>query len=181
MCVHFSLGSGFLYINKRVCKQICPVWLQGRKDWIHAPVEAPRGGGDGRVYTRFAQGFVCLTLPSPYFFSYLGLVLSPSRLQTRMFRNSSLEPQAFVKRASTGNRLLFCCQPCDVTSVVHRWELRRLKKRQIAHLRKHTLSSDLKHFLIIIIRFNFLKALFYDWKTFLKSKRTCMAFASIAL
>ena len=34
----FSPGSGFLYINKHVCKQICPVWLQGRKDWIHAPV-----------------------------------------------------------------------------------------------------------------------------------------------
>ena len=39
--MRFSLGSGFLYINKHVCKQICPVWLQGRKDWIHAPVEAP--------------------------------------------------------------------------------------------------------------------------------------------
>ena len=32
MCVHFSLESGFLSINKHVCKQICPVWLQGRKD-----------------------------------------------------------------------------------------------------------------------------------------------------
>ena len=30
--MRFSLGSGFLYINKHVCKQICPVWLQGRKD-----------------------------------------------------------------------------------------------------------------------------------------------------
>ena len=36
--MRFSLGSGFLYINTHVCKQICPVWLQGRKDWIHAPV-----------------------------------------------------------------------------------------------------------------------------------------------
>ena len=43
--MRFSLGSGFLYINKHVCKQICPVWLQGRKDWIHAPVEAPLWGG----------------------------------------------------------------------------------------------------------------------------------------
>ena len=32
MCVRFSLGTGFLYINKHVCKQIRPVWLQGRKD-----------------------------------------------------------------------------------------------------------------------------------------------------
>ena len=104
MC--FSLGTGFLSINKHVCKQIRPVWLQGRKDWIHAPVEAPFGGGGGGVYTRFAPGFVCLTLPPRYFFSYLGLVLSPSCLRTRMSCNSSLVSQAFVKRASTGNRLL---------------------------------------------------------------------------
>ena len=109
--MRFSLGSGFLYINKHVCKQICPVWLQGRKDWIHAPVEAPCGVVvvGGGVYTRFALGFVCLTLPPPPppdFFSYLGLVLSPSRLLTHMSRNSSLESQAFVIRASTGNRLL---------------------------------------------------------------------------
>ena len=106
--MRFSLGSGFLYINKQVCKHICPVCLQGRKDWIHAPVEAPCGVvvGGGGVYTRFALGFVCLTLPPPDFFSYLGLVLSPSRLRTRMSRNSSLESQAFVMRASTWNRLL---------------------------------------------------------------------------
>ena len=45
--------------------------------------------------------------PPPDFFSYLGLVLSPSCLRTRMSRNSSLESQVFVMRASTGNRLLF--------------------------------------------------------------------------
>ena len=28
MCGRFSLGSGFLYINKHVCKQICPVLLR---------------------------------------------------------------------------------------------------------------------------------------------------------
>ena len=67
--MRFSLGSGFLYINKHVCKQICPVWLQGRKDWIHAPVEAPCGVGG--VYTRFALGFVCLTLPPPPIFSLI--------------------------------------------------------------------------------------------------------------
>ena len=59
------------------------------------------------VYIRFALGFVCLTLPPapPRFFSYLGLVLSLSRLRTRMSRNSSLESQAFsfVMRAFTGN------------------------------------------------------------------------------
>ena len=30
--MRFSLGTGFLYVNKQVCKRICPVWLQGRKD-----------------------------------------------------------------------------------------------------------------------------------------------------
>ena len=30
--MRFFLGSGFLYINKHVCKLICPVWLQGWKD-----------------------------------------------------------------------------------------------------------------------------------------------------
>ena len=30
--MRFSLGSGSLYISKNVCKQICPVWPQGRKD-----------------------------------------------------------------------------------------------------------------------------------------------------
>ena len=93
--MRFSLGSGFLNINKHVCKQICPVWLQGRKDWIHAPVKAPCGVGEG-VYTRFALGFVCFSPPPPDFFSHLGLVLSPSHLWTRMSRNSSLESQAFV-------------------------------------------------------------------------------------
>ena len=66
--MRFSLGSGFLYINKHVCKQICPVWLQGRKDWIHAPVEAPRGGGDGGVYTSFAQGVRLFNPPFPLLF-----------------------------------------------------------------------------------------------------------------
>ena len=59
--MRFFPGTGFLYINKHVCKRICPVWLQERKDWIHAPVEAPCEGWG--VYTRFALGFVCLTLP----------------------------------------------------------------------------------------------------------------------
>ena len=30
--MRFSPGSGFLYINKHMCKHICPVLLQGRKD-----------------------------------------------------------------------------------------------------------------------------------------------------
>ena len=30
--MRFSLGSGFLYVNKHMCKHTCPVWLQGRKD-----------------------------------------------------------------------------------------------------------------------------------------------------
>ena len=111
MCVRFSLQIGFLYINKHVCKQICPVGLQGQKDWIHVPSKPLLGVRRGGVYTRFALGFVCLILPPPCFFSYLVLVLSPSRLQTHMSCNSSLESQAFVKRASTENRLLWLRKP----------------------------------------------------------------------
>ena len=46
--MRFSLQIGFLYINKHVCKQICPVGLQGQKDWIHVPSKplvGVRGGG----------------------------------------------------------------------------------------------------------------------------------------
>ena len=48
--MRFSLGSGFFYINKHVCKHICPAWLQGRKDWIHALVEAPCGMVGGGLH-----------------------------------------------------------------------------------------------------------------------------------
>ena len=60
------------------------------------------------AYTRFALGFACLTLPPPLLFllSLSSPIAFSPRLQTRMSRNSSLESQAFVKRASTGNRLL---------------------------------------------------------------------------
>ena len=34
MRLDFSLESGFLRINKHTRKQICPVKLQGRKDWF---------------------------------------------------------------------------------------------------------------------------------------------------
>ena len=102
MCVRFSLQIGVLYINKHVCKQICPVGLQGQKDWIYVPSK-PLLGVRGGVYTRFALGFVCLILPPPCFFSYLVLVLSPSRLQTHTSCNSSLE--------STENRLLWLRKP----------------------------------------------------------------------
>ena len=87
---------------------MCPVWLQGRKDWIHAPVEAPCVCVGGRGLHPFCFGVRLFNPPSPHpdFFSYLGLVLSPSRLRTLMCRNSSLESQAFVMRTFTGNRLL---------------------------------------------------------------------------
>ena len=103
VCGRFSLGSAFLYISKHVCKQICPVCLQGRKDWIHAPVKAPCGGGLHPFC--FGDRFFN-PHPPPRFFLLSCLVLSPSRLWTRMSRNSSLEPQAFVMRASTGNKLV---------------------------------------------------------------------------
>ena len=45
----------------------------------------------GLVYTRFSLWFVCLPLPPPNFLSYLGLVLSLSRLRTRMSRNLFVE------------------------------------------------------------------------------------------
>ena len=66
--MRFSLGSGFLYINKHVCKQICPVWLQGRKDWIHAPVEAPLWGGGLHP---FCFGVRLFNPPSPPIFSLI--------------------------------------------------------------------------------------------------------------
>ena len=69
--------------------------LAASEDWIHAKplvgVGGGGGGGEGLAYTRFALWFVCLTLPHPFFFSYLGLVLSTSRLRTHMSRNSSLK------------------------------------------------------------------------------------------
>ena len=90
--MRFSLGSGFLYINKHVCKQICPVWLQGRKDWIHAPVEAHFGGGDVGLHP-FCSGVRLFNPPSPPLLFLLSLsspiAFSP-RLRTRMSRNSSL-------------------------------------------------------------------------------------------
>ena len=48
--MRFSLGTGFLYINKHVCKRICPVWLQGQKDRImraSKPLVGVAGGGGG--------------------------------------------------------------------------------------------------------------------------------------
>ena len=62
VCVRFSLGSGFLSINKEVCKQICPVWLQGREDWTHAPSKPVCGGGVGLHPFSFV---VCLFDPPP--------------------------------------------------------------------------------------------------------------------
>lgn len=51
-----------------------------------------RGWEVGLVCTRFSLWFVCLPLPPPpNFLSYLGLVLSLSRLRTRLSRNSSVE------------------------------------------------------------------------------------------
>ena len=55
------------------------------------------------AYTCFALGFACLTLPPPLLFllSLSSPIAFSPRLQTRMSRNSSLESQAFVKRACT--------------------------------------------------------------------------------
>ena len=97
--MRFSLGSGFLYINKHVCKQISQVWLQGPKDWIYAPVEAPCGGGGGGLHP-FCFGVRLFNRPSPLFFSYLGLVLLPSRLRTRMSRN--LSPSSLLSERPLG-------------------------------------------------------------------------------
>ena len=87
-------------------------WAARAEGLDSCAVKAPCGGeGGGGVYTCFALGFVCLILSPPYFFSYLVLVLSPSRLQTHMSCKSSLESHAFVKRASTENRLLWLRKP----------------------------------------------------------------------
>ena len=68
MCVRFSLQIGFLYINKHVCKQICPVGLQGQKDWIHVlpkPLLGVRAGGGLHP---FCFGVRLFNPPSPLFF-----------------------------------------------------------------------------------------------------------------
>ena len=56
-----------------------------------SPLRVRGAGVEGLVYTRFTLWFVCLPLPPPNFLSYLGLVLSLSRLRTRMSRSSSVE------------------------------------------------------------------------------------------
>ena len=68
--MRFSLGSGFLYINKHMCKYMCPVWLRGRKDWIHAPVEAPCGVVGGDLHP-FCIGVRLFDPPSPPIFFFL--------------------------------------------------------------------------------------------------------------
>ena len=79
--MRFSLSSGFLCINEHVCKHICPVWLQEREDWIHAPSEPIAGLGGGVGLHPFCFVVCFLYPPSSLFFSPLGLALSPSRLQ----------------------------------------------------------------------------------------------------
>lgn len=63
--------------------------LAASEDWIHAkPLVAVEGRGWPTPV------LLCGALfdpPSPLFFSYLGLVLSTSRLRNRISRNSSLE------------------------------------------------------------------------------------------
>ena len=59
------------------------------EDWIHAKPLV--GVGGGVVLHPFCFVVRLFDPPSPNFFSYLGLVLSTSRLRTHMSRNSSLE------------------------------------------------------------------------------------------
>ena len=76
--MHFSRQIGFLYINKHVCKQICPVGLQGQKDWIHVPSKpllGVRGGGlhpfcfGVRLFNPSSPLFFLLSCSSPIAFS----------------------------------------------------------------------------------------------------------------
>ena len=90
--MHFFLGSGFLYINEHVCKQLCPVWLQGRKDLIHAPVEAPCGGGNG------GSTPVCFGI--------------------RLFNPPSPSPPIFSLILVESYRLLACGLSCPVTHLL---------------------------------------------------------------
>ena len=76
-------------------------------------VEAPCGGvcGGCRWSTPvlLCDSFVWPSL-SPYFFSYLGLVQSPSHLRTLMSVTHLLSPQAFVKRAGNSDSVRACEQ-----------------------------------------------------------------------
>ena len=101
MVVHFSLRSGFLCINKWVCNQISPVWLQGqgRIGFIHcqSPLWGGVGGGMGwSTPVLLCGSFVCVP-PSPLFF-----LLSWS---------SPIAFSPVVKWASTGSRLLLKLMP----------------------------------------------------------------------
>ena len=58
MCVRFSHQIGFLDINKHVCKQICPVGLQGQKDWIHVPLKPLVGVRRGSTPVLLWDSFV---------------------------------------------------------------------------------------------------------------------------
>ena len=103
-CVRFSLGSGFLCINKHVCKQICMVWLQGREDWIHAPSKPLKEVGGWSTPVLLCGSFFYPSLPpifslilvQSYRFLACGLACPVTHLSTL---------QAFFRRAPTGNRL----------------------------------------------------------------------------
>ena len=65
--------------------------LAASEDWIHAkPLVGVEGRGGVGLHP-FCFVVPLFDPPSPLFFSYLGLVLSTSRLRNRMSRNSSLE------------------------------------------------------------------------------------------
>ena len=76
-------------------------------------VEAPCGGVCGgcgwSTPVLLCDSFVWPSL-SPYFFSYLGLVQSPSHLRTLMSVTHLLSPQAFVKRAWNSDSVRACEQ-----------------------------------------------------------------------
>ena len=77
--MRFSLGSGFLYINKHVCKQICPVWLQGRKDCFSCySLSLP-------MNNLFCRPWFCLLTSSERHLQLLLLRLSNSAVASRRY------------------------------------------------------------------------------------------------
>ena len=105
-------------------------------------------------------------------------------VRIRIFRTRHFTSRQQLEEYSHALNLISTCPKFFVVNHVTSQVLSTIEKFAGSIILKwthlgSTLSSDLKSFLIGIIRFYFLNALFYDWKTFLNSERTFLAFTSL--